>query len=101
MAKDIRKTLRFSAEEWEKIETKLSKNGLDFSEFARASILAKDIKSKEDQEAVRKIAGQFARIGNNLNQIARAINKREIGALEALRELVEIEKQIGDISSGT
>ena len=99
--KVIRKTLRFSDSEWLAIESKLQKNGLDFSEFARASILKKEVESKADLDAVRLLAGQFSRLGNNLNQIARGVNKKEIGAVEVLRQLVEIEKQIKGIVDGT
>ncbi len=101
MPKVIRKTLRFSDSEWLAIESKLHKNGLDFSEFARASILKKEVESKADLDAVRLLAGQFSRLGNNLNQIARGVNRKEIGAVEVLRQLVEIEKQIKGIVDGT
>lgn len=99
--KVIRKTLRFSDVEWSAIESKLQKNELDFSEFARAAILKKEVESKADLDAVRLLAGQFSRLGNNLNQIARGVNKKEIGAVEVLRQLVEIEKQIKGIVDGT
>ncbi len=101
MPKVIRKTLRFSDSEWSAIESKLQKNGLDFSEFARASILKKEVESKADLDAVRLLAGQFSRLGNNLNQIARGVNKKEIGAVDVLRQLIEIEKQIKEIIDGT
>lgn len=101
MAKVIRKTLRFSDVEWSGIESKLESNGLDFSEFARAAILKKEVESKADLDAVRLLAGQFSRVGNNMNQIARGVNKKEIGAVEVLRQLVEIEKQIKGIIDDT
>jgi hypothetical protein len=101
MSKEVRKTIRFSNIEWSAIESKLQKNKLDFSEFARSAILKKEVESKADLDAVRLLAGQFSRLGNNLNQIARGVNKKEIGAVEVLRQLIEIEKQIKGIVNDT
>jgi hypothetical protein len=74
---------------------------LTFSDFARSAIIKKEVNSNSNHEAVRLLAGQFSRLGNNLNQIARGVNKKEIGAVEVLRQLIEIEKQIKGIVNDT
>lgn len=88
MAKDIRKTLRFSKEEFDKIQLELEKSNISFSDFARSAILKKKIKLPIEKELIY----QISKIGNNLNQIARAVNSKDRVAV--LTELVEIEKQL-------
>ena len=88
MAKDIRKTLRFSKQEFDKIQLELEKSNISFSDFARSAILKKKIKLPIEKELIY----QISKIGNNLNQIARAVNSKDRVAV--LTELVEIEKQL-------
>lgn len=88
MAKDIRKTLRFSKEEFDKIQLELEKSNISFSDFARSAILKKKIKLPIEKELIY----QISKIGNNLNQIARAVNSKDRVAV--LTQLVEIEKQL-------
>ena len=66
MAKEIRKTIRFSSEEYSKIEELMSEHNLTFAEFARGAILKKKIKLPIERELLY----QLNKIGNNLNQIA-------------------------------
>jgi hypothetical protein len=88
MPKEIRKTIRFSKSEYDLIELEFNKSNVSFSEFARNSILRKKISSKHDNESIY----QLSKIGNNLNQIARAVNKKE--KILVLTQLVEIEKHL-------
>ena len=87
----IRKTIRFSPDEWEEIEANLSGHDLTFTEFARAAILRKKVKTNLTRELLREVN----RIGNNMNQIARAINSGE--KREVLIELVEIERRLKEL----
>lgn len=87
--KQIRKTIRFSPTEYEKIETQLNDLNIDFATFARKALLKQKIKLPIEQELIYEIN----KIGNNLNQIARAVNKHD-DRISILTELVEIEKQL-------
>lgn len=95
MAKNIRKTLRFSEEEFDKIQLELDKSNISFSDFARSAILRKKIKLPIEKELIY----QISKIGNNLNQIARAVNGKE--KISVLTELVEIEKALKDLKHGS
>lgn len=96
MSKEVRKTLRFSAAEYEQIDQKLAAHNLTFSEFARSAILRKQIKSKLTTDLIH----QIQRVGNNLNQIAKALNqKSDISNIEVMRKLIDIEKQIKEIGN--
>jgi hypothetical protein len=64
----ITKSLRFSLAEYESINLELEKTNLSFSSFTRNLLLKKKINSKTDDKLILEIN----RIGNNLNQIARA-----------------------------
>jgi len=92
MKKEIRKTIRFSADEFAKIEAKLYEHNLTFSEFARSAILNKKVKTKLTQSYIF----QLQKIGNNLNQIAKKLNSKnlDIPNSEILKTLIEIQNDI-------
>jgi len=95
MAKSIRKTIRFSEDEWSNISQKLEKHHLDFSTFSRSAILKKKIILPIEKNLLFEIS----RIGNNLNQIARAVNRKE--KIQVLTQLVEIEKHLKSLQNGS
>ena len=96
MAKDVRKTLRFSNDEINMIEEKIAGHCINFSEFARGAILGKKIHSRITFEMI----SQVKKIGVNLNQIAKTLNekKSDIPNSEILKKLIEIQKQIEEFS---
>ncbi len=91
----ITKSLRFSLAEYESINLELEKTNLSFSSFTRNLLLKKKINSKTDDKLILEIN----RIGNNLNQIARAVNKQE--RINVLSELVTIEQSIKELVNGS
>ncbi|WP_141047595.1 plasmid mobilization protein [Aliarcobacter cryaerophilus] len=91
----ITKSLRFSLAEYESINLELEKTNLSFSSFTRNLLLKKKINSKTDDKLILEIN----RIGNNLNQIARAVNKQE--RINVLSELVKIEQSIKELVNGS
>ena len=91
----ITKSLRFSLAEYESINLELEKTNLSFSSFTRNLLLKKKINSKTDDKLILEIN----RIGNNLNQIARAVNKQE--RINVLSELVKIERSIKELVNGS
>ncbi|MCP4971155.1 MAG: MobC family plasmid mobilization relaxosome protein [Arcobacter sp.] len=93
--KFIRKTIRFTPDEFNALEKQRLKTNLNFSDFVRKSSSKIKIVSKLDQD----IIFHLSKIGNNLNQIARAINKKE--KIPVLNKLVEIEKQLKELTNGS
>ena len=91
----ITKSLRFSLAEYESINLELEKTNLSFSSFTRNLLLKKKINSKTDDKLILEIN----RIGNNLNQIARAVNKQE--RINVLSELVKIEQSFKELVNGS
>jgi len=92
MAKDIRKTIRFSKDEFAQIQEKLNEAQISFSDFARSAILRKKIKMPIEREMIF----QVNKIENNLNRIAEAVNGRD-DKIQILSELVEIEKAVKNL----
>ena len=90
--KFIRKTIRFTPDEYEKIEEQREKTNLDFTSFCKSAILKKKVVTKLEEDFNRDLIYQVNKIGVNLNQIARAVNQKDRVAV--LTELVEIEKQL-------
>jgi len=86
----IRKTIRFSKSEYEKIEIEIKKTNSNFSNFAKSVLLKKQIKTKINQDYLI----QLSRIGNNINQIAKYINTQKDGInnIKLLETLLEIER---------
>ncbi len=90
--KFVRKTLRFTPDEFAKIEEQRAKTNLDFTSFCKSAIFKKRVKSKDEENFNRDLIYQINKIGINLNQIARAVNQKDRVAI--LTELIEIEKQL-------
>lgn len=97
--KFIRKTIRFTHDEYEKIEEQRQKTNLDFTSFCKSAILKKRVKTKDEENFNRDLIYQINKIGINLNQISRAVNQKDRVAI--LTELVEIEKQLRELRNGS
>jgi len=83
--------VRFTEEEFAEIEGKADKAGYATAAFLRAAALGSpglraQRRPPADHVALRQILGHCARIGNNLNQIAKRLNE---GGQANIRELVE------------
>ena len=96
--KAIRKTIRFSPEEYEQITSNL--NGKSFSEFARELILNGKVKISRVKKVDPALLYELNRIGNNLNQIAHKVNvescENDILILDSLRNIERALEEIKD-----
>jgi len=90
--REVRKTIRFSVAEFEKIEEQLQEHHLDFSTFARSAILKKKIKLHIEKELIYELN----KIGNNLNQIAKVVNSNP-QKIDILKELIKIEESFKNV----
>ena len=98
-----RHTDRYTTAEFNAIAAKADRAGLSFSAFVRASLLGDagpraQRRPPADHVALRQLLGHVGRIGNNINQIARALNAQETAKLddlpEALTAYLDIRKAI-------
>lgn len=84
-------TFRVTDEEYALYQERASRSGLAVGAFARATGLNEAgprarRRPPVDHVAIRQLLGELGRVGNNLNQIARALNVGEDIDLALLRE---------------
>lgn len=94
MTKDIKKTIRFSEDEYQTIKLNLEKNNLDFSTFARKALLNQKI----DFPIKMEVLYQLNTINNLLELIAKNIHNNELKDSRLLfTQLVQIEKKMCEL----
>jgi len=94
----IRKTIRFSKNEFFQIEEQLEKADIkNFSQWAKSVLLKKKIRFPIEQERII----QLTKIGTNLNQIAKKINTAEnidqALVVNTLKKLIALEQEVKEI----
>ena len=97
--KFIKKSIRFTPDEFQKVEIERAKTNLDFTNFCKSAILKLKVKTKDEENFNQDLIYQLNKIGININQIARAVNQKDRVAV--LTELVEIEKQLRELRNGS
>lgn len=115
--KTILKTIKFTAEEQDQLNALLEQSGLGFSALVKSRLFssnsskaialaqekremrAESIKPKDPQ--LQELITELHKIGINLNQIARALNQRDISTLDkiALSVISQANEQIKIIYS--
>ena len=85
--------IRFNEDEFETLVKKLRKTKLSREAFSRACILGKEIKVPPDLNYY-KLKNEFNYIGNNLKQIARALNNRQDISLKKIMETTQELRQM-------
>ena len=88
--------IRLSPQELSDIKTKAKASGISASDLVRQSITQVRAWTPENKNIQQEKIRQLARIGNNLNQIARAVNTQGVVnyELEILEKLSFIENEI-------
>ncbi|WP_373898773.1 plasmid mobilization protein [Haloimpatiens sp. FM7315] len=81
---------RLSETELEKFHENVEKSRLKQSEYLRKCILEKDIVIIDE---IKELMGELKRIGNNLNQLTRAVNSGEFRNIDSL-EMVKNELEV-------
>ncbi len=87
-------SMRLMDDEFNRIAAKADKAGLAFTAFLRAAALDGDVGPRAqrrppvDHKALRQYLGQVGRLGNNINQIARALNSGEKAKLPELQQVL-------------
>ena len=88
----VRKTIRFTKSDYEEIMKQTVKANVTFTEFVRIATTTKKITLPIEKMALYELN----KIGVNLNQIARAINRKE--DINIALKLEQIQDQISNIS---
>ena len=96
--KFVRKTLRFTPDEFAKIEEQREKTNLDFTNYAKKAIMNKRVIAKVEEDFTRALIYELNKIGNNINQIAKGVKTDKV---QVLQELIKIEKHLKDLTNGS
>ena len=93
--RNIIKTVSFSAEQWTSVERRFLLSGeKNFSRFVRTAILDKEIRVQQITFDPRPLGAELARIGNNINQIARLVNTESVTTLEEMKATRALVREI-------
>ena len=94
-----RLSLDLAWEDWLRLKEKAEKEGIGYRTVVRRALLRelgrpvrRQVIPTEVRRAYRELAGQIARFGSNVNQIARKLNQGRELDREALGALKNIEK---------
>jgi hypothetical protein len=75
--KSKRLSVRLTPEEWDFVRRQAEESEMVLSDFVRARML---IAVRNKKKEYREVATQLARLGNNVNQIARWVNSHKSAA---------------------
>jgi hypothetical protein len=78
------RSARFTAEEWSRVCARAEAAGLSPGRFLRHAALGQSLGRKVEMTAL----AQLARVGNNLNQVARSLNAGDPTAVVGLEEVL-------------
>jgi hypothetical protein len=95
--KTIHKTMLFTEVEYAKVEKMLNELEINFSDFARASILKNKIKCTPKIKA--DLIFEINKIGNNLNQITKLANEKKAIDTNTLKVMFDIQKKLNELLS--
>lgn len=86
---------RVTPAEYERLDKMAKRFGQSVPSFAKERTLKAKVKSpKIDRQGALKFASELRKIGNNVNQIARALNSGENANMDEIRA---IKKELGQI----
>ncbi|QUY63968.1 plasmid mobilization relaxosome protein MobC [Gulosibacter molinativorax] len=95
MPRSIIKTVSFPAEQWPAIERRFQLSGeTNFSRFVRSAILDTEIRVRQIAFDPAPLGAELARIGNNINQIARLVNTESVTTLEEMKATRALVREI-------
>lgn len=102
--KDIVKHIRYSPDEWSRVEAKLQQSGRTFSEFVRQATFSANVMPSLDMGQIttlRELKVSLDRAGNNINQIAKSGSMvTDSFSLERyLKELQNCKKEAEELSA--
>ena len=87
----VQKNLYFSAVEWERTVRRMRSYGFtNFSEYARQVLATGQIRIHSVQPSNDALVAQVARVGNNINQIARQANNDDVATFEMCMQAVDL-----------
>ena len=102
--KDIVKHIRYSPDEWARVEAKLQQSGCTFSEFVRLATFSAQVNPPRNIERLnilRELNISLDRVGRNINQIAKfgAMVTDSFSLERYVKELQNCKKEAEELSA--
>ena len=93
----IKISLRLNEQEHEHLKQQAALSGFPMEQFLRSLIANEKMRPRPPNEYA-EIRRQLAAIGNNINQIARAVNARGFASQEDIDAVTEAKREIWEIA---
>lgn len=94
-SRPVIKSVAFSTGEWKQVERRMRlANSRSFGEFARRAMLDSEIVVRRVAFDPKPLGAELARIGNNINQIARNVNTESVTTLEEMKATRALVREI-------
>ena len=93
----IKISLRLNEQEHEHLKQQAALSGFPMEQFLRGLIANEKMRPRPPNEYA-EIRRQLAAIGNNINQIARAVNARGFASQEDIEAVTEAKREIWEIA---
>ncbi len=93
----IKISLRLNEQEHEHLKQQAALSGFPMEQFLRSLIANEKMRPRPPNEYA-EIRRQLAAIGNNINQIARAVNARGFASKEDIEAVTEAKREIWEIA---
>ena len=91
----IRKMVSFSEAEWERVEARMTiAKDRSFDSFARRACLDSEVKVVRQSFDPQELRAELARVGNNVNQIARQANIEEAATADQVHAVKGLLREI-------
>ena len=101
-ARPVRKLISFSDSEWATVERRMSlAEASSFDEFARRTILDGEVKVRKIAFDPAPLGAELARIGNNINQIARHVNTEDAVTFSEMQAARAMLRQVQALLDGS
>lgn len=89
------RSVTFTEDEWARVQVLMGQaRESNFSRFARTMVLKGQVVVDEQRADLLAVSVALARIGNNLNQIARQVNVDDFASLEQVKATRELMGQV-------
>ena len=93
----IKISLRLNEQEHEHLKQQAALSGFPMEQFLRSLIANEKMRPRPPNEYA-EIRRQLAAIGNNINQIARAVNARGFASKEDIEAVTKAKREIWEIA---
>jgi len=95
--KTVKKSFRFTSSEWKSIVLKCESINITPTQYIQQLAVGGRVAKRDCHKELKLLACEIAKVGNNINQIARHLNQGGVFDMEGLSELMKIERTLNGL----